>query len=191
MLCEFPRAITSSVSGLLRKDSCAAVDKLRRERYSILCRGGCFESCRGPSIFVHPHLIACFLPRLLEAHSPTAGGAAGRRDLPGHGTTEEREKSPSGQAVGWRSRWWRGSGGFLALARPIRATLRAQGSGLRAHGSSHHQGTKSRRTAAVMLTGGMRPQGPCFGSWEATSVGAVGMQAKVPSGSGKNQGREM
>lgn len=41
-----------------------AVDRLdrltRRERCSILCRGGCFESCRGPSIFVHPHLAACF-----------------------------------------------------------------------------------------------------------------------------------
>lgn len=89
------------VSGLFAR-AAVAVDKLmRRERCSILCRGGCFESCRGPSIFVHPHLVACFL-------APSSGSPLARpRPLPEEprvdeiyramGTTEEQQKSPSGQ----------------------------------------------------------------------------------------------
>jgi len=51
--------------------------------------------------------------------------------------------------------------------------------------SSGDEGTNSRHTAAVRLTGGMRPQSPCFGSWEATSDGAVGMQTVAVRGAGK------
>jgi len=111
-----------------------------------MCRGGCFESCRRPSIFVHPHLFACFLPRLLEAHSPT-------HLLPEEprvdeiyramGTTgSERSRRVDKTACG-ESWWWRGSGGFLALAMPIRVTpgltsplIRGRGDQFQTYGSS-------------------------------------------------------
>lgn len=116
---DSPRAVTTELY-ILSRAYCArtavAVDRLRRERCSILCRGGCFESCRGPSIFCSSssrRMFSC--PVFWKPTRPLPEEPRVDEIYRAMGTTGEQEKSPSGlkDVVCGDGRWWRGSGGFL------------------------------------------------------------------------------